>query len=82
MSAPIPNETVVYGRDFPLALARQVEAELSDFVVSEACQSSLCSTDFYGWKDLAIAQDEAYDPIRFVQETLDLTLDELLEVEP
>lgn len=82
LSAPIPNETIVFGRDFPLALARQIEAELSDFVVSDACQTSLCSSDFYGWKDLAAAQDEAYDPIRFVQETLDLTSDQLLEVEP
>jgi ABC-type phosphate/phosphonate transport system substrate-binding protein len=82
LSAPIPNRTIAYGRDFPLALARQIEAEMADFVVSEACQTSLCSSDFYGWKDLTVALDEAYEPIRFVRETLDLTSDELLEVEP
>ena len=82
LSAPIPNETITFGRDFPLALARQVEAELTDFVASEACQMSLCSSDFYGWGGLAAARDEMYDPIRFVQETLDLNADELLDVEP
>jgi len=82
LSTPIPNETVVYGPNFPLSLARQVEAELSNFVDSAACQTSLCSSDFYGWKGLTAAQDEMYEPIRFVQETLDLMVDELLEVEP
>ena len=82
LSAPIPNETIAFGRDFPLALARQVEVGLSDFVSAEGCQSSLCSSDFYGWKGLVTAQDEMYAPIRFVQETLDLTADELLTVTP
>jgi phosphonate transport system substrate-binding protein len=82
LSAPIPNETLVFGSSFPLALARQVEGELSDFVSSQTCQTSLCSSDFYGWKGVMIARDEMYDPIRFIQETLDLTTDELLEVEP
>ena len=82
LSEPIPNETIVFGRDFPLALARQIEIELADFVDSGACQTSLCSSDFYSWNGLTAARDEMYDPIRFVQETLDLTADELLEVEP
>lgn len=82
LSAPIPNETIAFGRDFPLALARQIETELSDFTGTEECQSSMCSSDFYGWKGLAVARDEMYDPIRFVQETLDLTADELLNVAP
>lgn len=80
LSAPIPNETIVYGRDFPLALARQLESELAAFADEEICQSSLCSSDFYGWKGLTAARDEMYDPIRFVQDTLDLSSDEMFEL--
>ena len=37
LSPQIPNETVAFGRDFPLALARQVILELQTFAASEAC---------------------------------------------
>ncbi len=80
LSAPIPNETIVFGRDFPLALARQVESDLAAFAEDEICQVSLCSSDFYGWKGITVARDEMYDPIRFVQDTLDLSVDEMLEL--
>lgn len=72
LSEPIPNETVVYGADFPLSLARQTLATMAEFATSEACQTSLCSADFYGWTGLQPANDAAYDPIRFIQDTLDL----------
>ena len=80
LSDPIPNDTVAFGRDFPLALAKQVETILVDFTGSEACQSSLCSSDFYRWSGLTSAQDVMYDPVRFVQETLELSGDELLNL--
>jgi len=72
LSEPIPNETVVFGADFPLRLARQTLATLAEFAASEACQTSLCSADFYGWTGLEPADDAAYDPIRFIKDTLDL----------
>lgn len=72
LSEPIPNETVVFGADFPLSLARQTLATLAEFAASEACQTSLCSADFYGWTGLEPANDAAYDPIRFIKDTLDL----------
>ena len=72
LSEPIPNETVVFGADFPLLLARQTLATMAEFAASEACQSSLCSADFYGWTGLEPADDAAYDPIRFIQNTLEL----------
>ncbi len=80
LSAPIPNETVVYGRDFPLAMARLLEAELTRFTDMEACQLSLCSVDFYGWTGLVPAVDEMYEPVRFVRETLELDADQLLDL--
>ena len=72
LSQPIPNETVVFGADFPLLLARQTLATMAEFAASETCQSSLCSADFYGWTGLEPADDAAYDPIRFIQNTLEL----------
>lgn len=82
LSAPIPNEAVAFGRDFPLGLARQVETVLSDFAGQQECQASLCSIDFYGWNGLVPAHDDMYEPIRFVQETLELSSDELLNLAP
>lgn len=72
LSAPIPRETVVLGADFPFALARQTVATLADFAASEACQTSLCSADLFGWTGLEPADDADYDPIRFIADTLEL----------
>ena len=36
LSEPIPNETVVFGADFPLLLARQTLATMAEFAASEA----------------------------------------------
>jgi phosphonate transport system substrate-binding protein len=73
LSAPIPNESVGLGADFPLGLAREVIAALANFAGSEACQSSLCSADFYGWAGLAPAEDASYDSLRSLIETLRLS---------
>jgi phosphonate transport system substrate-binding protein len=66
LSAQIPNETVVLGADFPLSVARTVIATLAEFAASEACGTSLCSADFYGWTGLEPAEDHFYDPLRFL----------------
>lgn len=72
LSEPIPNAAVVLGAEFPLALARQVLAALPAFAASEACQSSLCSADLFGWTGLQPIEDTAYDPIRFIIEKLEI----------
>lgn len=77
LSEPIPNETITLGAEFPLSLAGTTLATLNAFAVSDACQASLCSADFYGWTGLEPVEDAAYDPIRFVISTLDLESGEL-----
>lgn len=77
LSAPIPRETVVLGADFPYGLARTTLQTLTEFVASEMCQPSLCSTDLYGWTGLEPIEDTAYDPIRFVANALDLAPESL-----
>ncbi len=57
LSPQIPNDTVTFGAEFPLGLAREVTAVLSQFAASEACVNSLCSTDFYGWAGLEAIGD-------------------------
>ncbi|MCB9431880.1 MAG: PhnD/SsuA/transferrin family substrate-binding protein [Ardenticatenaceae bacterium] len=80
ITAPIPNETIAFGADFPLGLSRTVTQTLLDFAAADVCATSLCSPDFYGWAGLAVATDDDYEPIRFVAETLNLPLAALLEI--
>ncbi len=77
LSAPIPNEAIALGPDFPLGLARQVVATLTEFGQSAACETSLCAGDFYGWTGLEPAVNSDYDSLRFVIDTLGLTEDEI-----
>jgi ABC-type phosphate/phosphonate transport system substrate-binding protein len=71
LSPQIPNDTVVLGADFPLGLARQVTAVLSQFAASESCINSVCSTDFYGWAGLEPVTEEVYSPLLPLLETGD-----------
>jgi hypothetical protein len=71
---------VAFGHDFPLGLARQVIAALELFAASEECIASICATDFYGWTGLLPAEKKMFDSIGFVQETLDLSADEMLDL--
>ena len=43
LTAQIPNDTLAFGRDFPLGLARQVTTTLAEFAATEECNESLCS---------------------------------------
>jgi ABC-type phosphate/phosphonate transport system substrate-binding protein len=80
LSAQIPNEMVAFGHDFPLGIARQVTMTLAELAASEDCKDSLCATDFYNWTGLLPADEQIFTPIGFMQETLDLSADEMLEL--
>jgi ABC-type phosphate/phosphonate transport system substrate-binding protein len=77
LSQPVPNQTVAFGGDIPEGLVREIGAFLVEFSASEACATSLCAGDLYGWAGLQAAEDDAYDPVRFVIEQLALTAEEL-----
>ncbi len=79
LSAPIPNDTIAFGMEFPLGMARQIVSALEDFSTSEACLTSVCSADFYGWVGLELADEAAYDPVRFLVNTLELEAGEILK---
>lgn len=63
LTPQIPNETVAFGHDFPLGLAREVMATLQTFTASEACADSLCASDFYDWRGLEPAEEAFYQPL-------------------
>jgi phosphonate transport system substrate-binding protein len=77
LSEPIPNETVILGADFPPDLAGEIVAAMTTFAASGACQTSLCSADFFGWAGLEPANDADYDPIRAIKDTLELEVADL-----
>lgn len=72
VSEPIPNDTVVFGAELPQAIARQVATAMTEFAASDACGTSLCSADLFGWTGLEPVDDDAYDPIRKIKDTLEL----------
>ncbi|MFQ5399331.1 MAG: phosphate/phosphite/phosphonate ABC transporter substrate-binding protein [Anaerolineae bacterium] len=82
LSGQMPNETVALSADFPLGQARAIIPALASFAASGACTVSLCSTDFFGWAGLLPADDAAYEPLRFVIESLGLSPEGLLALGP
>ena len=69
--------------DSPLSIPAdgvQLEGELAAFSGSPQCQASLCASDFLAWQGLVPAQDEMFDPIRFVRDELDLSAVEMFEL--
>ena len=52
---------------------------LTELAGGEACATSLCAADFYAWAGLQMANDVNYAPLRFVQTTLDLAPEEVLD---
>ena len=64
LTPQIPNETVAFGAEFPIGLARQVMNELQIFAASEDCLDSLCSSDFFNWTGLEPAEEAFYQPLR------------------
>jgi phosphonate transport system substrate-binding protein len=73
LSAPIPNDTLSFGPDFPAELRQQILDALFAFAQTEEWGQSIGSEDFYGWSGLAAITDEAYDPVRQQFEILGLT---------
>jgi phosphonate transport system substrate-binding protein len=73
LSAPIPNDTLSFGPDFPEETRRQIIDALLAFAGTEQWAQSIGSEDFYGWSSLQPIGDEAYDPVRQQLEVLGMT---------
>ncbi|MFQ5434740.1 MAG: phosphate/phosphite/phosphonate ABC transporter substrate-binding protein [Anaerolineae bacterium] len=64
LSPPIPNETFVYGADFPLALSLRTTAVLLGYAAdADACAQTLCASDFTGWTGLTAADESLFEAV-------------------
>lgn len=77
LTPQIPNDTVSFGPDFPLALANDIVDALVEFTATDACEQSICSEDFYNWSGLEPVSDSFYDPVRSTMATLGITQEDV-----
>jgi phosphonate transport system substrate-binding protein len=73
ISAPIPNDTLSFGPDFPEDLRQQIIDALIAFSETEEWSQSIGSEDFYSWTTLEPVDDSAFDPVRLQFEVLGMT---------
>lgn len=73
LSAPIPNDTLSFGPEFPEELRQQIIDTLIAFSETEEWAQSIGSEDFYGWSSLEPISDATYDIVRGQFEVLGLT---------
>ncbi|MCA0457054.1 MAG: phosphate/phosphite/phosphonate ABC transporter substrate-binding protein [Chloroflexi bacterium] len=73
LSAPIPNDTLSFGAEFPAELKAQIITALEAFAQTDAWAESIGNEDFYGWSGIAPVEDSAYDPVRARFDILGLT---------
>ncbi len=74
VSAPIPNDTMSFGPDFPAELRTQIYDALVAFSETEAwAESALGSSDGYSWTTLTQIEDSVFDSVRLQFEVLGLT---------
>jgi len=78
LSAPIPNDTLSFGPDFPPELRTQIMDALIAFSETEEWAQSIGSEDFYGWSSITPIEDEVYDIIRQQMEVLGQTEEDIL----
>lgn len=68
LSAPIPNDTLSFGPEFPDELRAQIIDALIEFSKTEAWAQSIGNRDFYGWSSIAPVTDSTYDAVRLLIE--------------
>jgi phosphonate transport system substrate-binding protein len=73
LSAPIPNDTLSFGPEFPAELRQQILDALVAFSATDAWAQSIGSEDFYGWSGISPIGDETYDIIRDQFDVLGMT---------
>jgi phosphonate transport system substrate-binding protein len=78
ISAPIPNDTLSFGPDFPEELRAQIIEAIIAFSETDAWNDSLGSEDFYSWTTLAPVDDSAFDSVRLQMEILGQTEEDIL----
>jgi len=76
VSNAIPNDTLSFGPEFPAEVRTQIEEALLAFAETEAWDTSIGSSDFYGWSGIDPATDAEYDVVRAMVEATGYKLPE------
>ncbi len=80
ISAPIPNDTMAFGPDFPEELRTQIYDALVAFSETEAWADSALGSDAgYNWSTLTTIDDATFDSVRLQFEILGLTEENIFE---
>lgn len=77
LSAPIPNDTLSFGPEFPAELRQQILDALYAFAETDGWAQSIGNEEFYGWSGLAPIDDATYDIIRNQFDVLGMTEDDV-----
>ncbi len=73
LSAPIPNDTISFGPDFPVEVREQIIDALIAFSATEGWAASIGNEDFYGWTSISKVDPSLYDIVRGQFDILGLT---------
>ena len=77
LTPQIPNDTISFGPEFPLAQAGAIVEAVIAFTESEACLESICSEEFYNWTGVSEVTDSFYDPVRGAMSNLGITAEDV-----
>ncbi|MFT5193450.1 MAG: ABC-type phosphate/phosphonate transport system substrate-binding protein [Cellvibrionaceae bacterium] len=64
LSKPYPNDMIALGEEFPISAFNPIINGLIGFVNSEACNQSVCASDFYQWDGIQTIDNDFYDVVR------------------
>jgi phosphonate transport system substrate-binding protein len=73
LSAPIPNDTLSFGPEFPEDVRDEIINALIEFSSTEEWAQSIGSEDFYGWSGIEVVPASLYDIVRGQFDILGLT---------
>ena len=77
LSPEIPNDTMSYSPDFPDELKDTINEAIMAYVLTEACEETLCNEKFYDWTGAAPVFDENFDGVRLMMEAQGITLENI-----
>jgi len=82
LSAPIPNDTMSFGSEFPEELRAEIIDALIAFSETEEWENSALGSDLgYEWTTLTPIEDATFDPVRLQFEILGLTEEDIFSDE-
>jgi len=74
ISAPIPNDTMSFGSEFPIEIREEIMSAIIAFSETEDwAMSALGSEDGYSWSTISPVEDKLFDSVRLQFEILGLT---------